>query len=159
LRRRLVNASLTLPPSSTRCSTSAVRQSPRLGRGLELSVCTLIQPAWGTGPSHEQLATFQQNDFQIIDPRVSKHGLRQFPLPRPDAFVPVLQDALLWTFTSSPMRQMEGGRLRPGFGAEHPIRSVPFLHSVNGVLGYRKAPAWRQFPRGVAPSTQFPSRG
>jgi hypothetical protein len=66
-----------------------------------------------------------------------EHGLRQFPLPRPDAVAPVLQDALLWTYTSSPVSQMEGGR--PGFGAEHPTPSVPLLHIVKVVLGYPKS--------------------
>jgi len=41
---------------------------------------------------------------------------------------------------------------RPSFGAKRPNCSVPVLHPVKGVLGYREA-IQRQFPRSVAVST------
>jgi hypothetical protein len=40
------------------------------------------------------------------------------------------------------------------FEGERPNRSVPLLHAVKGVLGYREA-VRRQFPRSVAVSTQL----
>src|SRR6516164_8219142 len=82
-----------------------------------------------------------------------EHELRQFPLPRPDAVVPVPQDALLWTYRVLSQSRWAG---RPSSSARTAVCQL--LHPVKGVLGYREA-IRRQFPRSVAVSTQIHQRG
>src|SRR5215468_1592666 len=56
-------------------------------------------------PTTSDVLTRRSVDRRSTD----EHGLRQFPLPRPDAVVPVPQDALLWTYRSpEPSRWADG---------------------------------------------------
>src|SRR5262249_24638216 len=50
---------------------------------------------------------------RFVDRRsTDEHGLQQFPLPRPDAVVPVPQDALLRTYRSPEPSRWAGGQVR-----------------------------------------------
>ena len=56
-------------------------------------------------PTTSDVLTRRSVDRRSTD----EHELRQFPLPRPDAVVPVPQDALLWTYRSpEPSRWTDG---------------------------------------------------
>jgi hypothetical protein len=83
-----------------------------------------------------------------------EHGLRLFPFPGRDAAFAALQHALLWTFQEFSLARLRSGRRRagPASQAEHPDGSLPHLHTVKGVLGYREA-VQREFVRSVALGT------
>jgi hypothetical protein len=130
-------------------SGAQVQAASKLGWALVLEARDFVL--------HPQLATFQLNDLEIVDRRMSA-GISYF---RFQGAMPSFQFRKMRFYghigkSPEPDRgRASDGGLMPAFGpsrAPDPHK-LPRWRVAKGVLGYREA-ARRGFPRGVASSTQ-----
>ena len=126
------------------------RSRPRPGSTRSSAMATSsVGARFRLSPATCDVSNGRSGDRRSTD----EHGLQRFPLPGPDAVVPVPQDALPWTCWCSPEPDRGVGR-RWFDPSRAPPRNVPRWDTVKGVFGYQSAPR-REFPRNVASSTQF----
>src|SRR5262249_31268345 len=113
VRRAVTSAEKQEPPGvvapAARLSSSRVdwpvQPSLDLAQGKMASAISSAGGRFRPLPTTSDVLTRRSVDRRSTD----EHGLRQFPLPRPDAVVPVPQDALRWTYRSpEPSRWADG---------------------------------------------------